>query len=275
MKSPLPNNTNKLSLPLATALAVAGMATSTFGAAITVSTVGTYAPNPNNLTIRDAASNSTSGGITLSAFRTQITNAFANNTGGVYNAEESSGTLFGVGYGENAANAITAKLGVSQTNSLNFYRLDGSVGGAAFSSTANGTQTVSGSGAIGFSFDSAPSIAFTEGLSHLGLTLVPRPTASETRTATLVAFLDNHTTENPSTISSTNEGNAGLGDAVFYGFAAPAGRTIVRLDINPSGFTRFDDLGFIAPNAVPEPSVAVLGGLGLLTLLRRRRAAAL
>jgi hypothetical protein len=259
--------TNKLGLSLAAALAVAGMATSTFGASITVSTVGTYAPNPNSLTIRDAGSNAdAASGITLSAFQTLITNAFADNTGGVWNADSSSGISYSTNYGEDAANAITAKYGTSQANLLSFYRTD-SAPNVAFSNVANGTQTVSGDGIIGFSQDSAPNIAFSQSLSALGLTLVPR-SSGEARSATLVAVLDDATT-----LTSTTE-SVSLNDPVFFGFVAPVGRTIVGLNITPGGgFARFDDLGFVT--AVPEPTTGamLLGGFGLLGMLRRRRVA--
>jgi hypothetical protein len=257
-------------ISLAAALAVAGLATSTFAAPVTVSTVGTYAPNPNNLTIRNAGSNANATGITLSAFKTLLetpaTGAFATNTGGVWNGDDTSGITYGATYGESAANAITAKYGASQTPSLDFYRTD-TAPGNAFSNLNNGTQTVSGTGAIGFSQSSQPNIAFSQGLSALGLTLVPRPDGSS-RSATLFAVLDDATK-----LTSTNE-TVTSNDPVFYGFTAPAGRTIVGLEIRPNNFARFDDLGFVVANTaqVPEPATLGLLSLGGLAMLRRRRA---
>jgi hypothetical protein len=192
----------------------------------------------------------------------------------VWNADTTSGIAFSTNYGEDAANAITAKYGTSQANSLGFYRTD-SGNNVAFSPSANGTQAVSGDGVIGFSQDGSPVIAFTLGLSHVGLTMVHRSDGG-IRSATISALLDDHTATNPSRITVT-AGPTSSDNAFFTGFVAPEGRTIVGLDIAVSGgtgFARFDDLGFVvAP--IPEPSVAMLGGIGLLALLRRRRPAAL
>jgi hypothetical protein len=247
----------------AAATLVAGASTSAFAVPITVSAVGNYAPNPNALTITDAASNAQANGVTLGDFRTLISNAFTANTGGVWTGDAANGVTYTITYADGAANPISATYGASQANTFSFYRSDGANG--LNTNNNNGTNVVSGDGYIGIPAQPSPvNLVFNQGLSAVGLTLVPRGAA---RTVTLTATLDDAST----IVSSAETNNT---NAVFYGFTAPAGRKIVGLGLTEAaaGFARFDDLGFVvAP--VPEPvalGALTLGGLALAT--RRRRA---
>lgn len=72
-----------------------------------------------------------------------------------------------------------------------------------------------------------------------------------------------------SVATATGSGATSTPDT-FFGFQAPTGKSISGLTIRPAGgnFLPIDDLAFIT---VPEPSSALLGVIGALTLLRRRR----
>jgi hypothetical protein len=64
---------------------------------------------------------------------------------------------------------------------------------------------------------------------------------------------------------------AGALQFTFVGFQAPAGEFITSIKIDEvagGGWLVSDDFALVV---VPEPSVALLGGIGLLALLRRRR----
>jgi hypothetical protein len=243
-----------------------------YGAAISVNSVGTYSPNPNALALNNAASNSAASGLTLAAFQALVANAYTTNTGGVIDAQSQTAPLWqanGTTYGDGAANPISANYGASLSNILQFWRTD--VGSGLNANTNNGTNTASGNAYIGIQGTSSPvNLAFGTGLSALGLTEVPR---GALRLVTLTAVLDNASTIVGSTESINADNTPG---AIFWGFRAPAGRSITGLSIvstdgaGAAQFARFDDFGFVV---VPEPASFVLiglGGLGLLALRRRR-----
>ena len=106
----------------------------------------------------------------------------------------------------------------------------------------------------------------TAGLvTHFGLTL--RDYTSTGGNTTLTATFSGGGTE---TFTTSTLGY------YFVGFAAPTGQGIISLALSEnyetadggSSFGSYDDVSFVA---IPEPSAALLGGLGLLALLRRRR----
>jgi hypothetical protein len=246
-----------------------------YAVAVNVNAVGTYAPNPNALTIVNATSNSNPNGITLANFQTLVANAFTANLGGVINAEPSGGWLSnGTTYGDGAANVISASYGASLANVLTLYRsdLDGSNTPIGINAnTNNGTNVVSGTAYLGIVTSASPvNLVFGSGLSALGLTEVPR---GAIRVNTLTAMLDNGTTIAGSTEAITEANAPG---AIFWGFQAPVGRTIVGLNIVSTDgataqFSRYDDLGFVV--AVPEPTSFALLGIGCAGLLMSRLSA--
>src|SRR4051794_34480330 len=80
----------KRRIALATAV-LAGVAAAERAGAIpvTVDSVGALDPNPSNLTITDAASNSSNpNGITLANARTLLSGAFSSHTGGVIDFQQ-------------------------------------------------------------------------------------------------------------------------------------------------------------------------------------------
>ena len=102
-------------------------------------------------------------------------------------------------------------------------------------------------------------------VTHFGLTL--RDYTSTGGNTTLTATFSGGGTE---TFTTSTLGY------YFVGFAAPTGQSIVSLALSENydfaiggaDFGSYDDVSFVA---IPEPSAALLGGLGLLALLRRRR----
>ena len=150
-------SSKRIGLSLIYGVAVASTAGMAMGAPITVDSVGVLDPNPNNLTIADSAGNTSLGlnGVTLANFKTLITAAFASNTGGVLDFQESfqGGTWpnnpvaspnTGVAVGNGSANAVTATYGTSQTSTMSFFRNSTTDG---FDANINqGTNVISGGG---------------------------------------------------------------------------------------------------------------------------------
>lgn len=250
---------------------------------ISVATVGPYAATPTaGMTISNAVSNTAPNGLTLATFQLLMPTAFAANTGGVINAEDQSagGTIPGVwrnnntNYGDGVANQITATYGVGQGSSVGIYRTDldpTSSAPVGINGNNNNAFVASGTSYIGVAGPGSPvNLAFTKGLSALGLTEVPR---SALRNVTLTAVLDNASTIVGSTEQITAANAPG---AIFWGFIAPAGRTIVGLNITSvdgggvGQFSRFDDLGFVVA-AIPEPTSLGLLGMACVGLVLRRR----
>lgn len=272
---------NQLHWKLGALLLLAGIgSTSAFAVPISVATVGSYAASPTlGMTINDATSNAAANGVTLANFQTMITAAFAANMGGVIDAEDQSagGTIPGVwrnnntNYGDGAANQITASYGVAQGNTVGIYRTDlDPVSGlpVAINANTNNAFFASGVSYIGVQGPGSPvNLAFTKGLSALGLTLVPR---GADRNVTLTANLASGAILG--TTQSINANNSS--GAFFWGFSAPAGNPIVGLNITSTDlggavqFSRFDDLGFVV--AVPEPASMALIGIACLGCLALR-----
>jgi hypothetical protein len=253
------------------ALAVVATAPAALGVPISVSSVGNYAPNPNGLTLNNAASNSAAGGITLANFQTLMTTAFASNTGGVVDFENATGWInsnFGptTAFGDGAANPVTVSYGVAQSETVDFWRTDVDGFGpiAIDSNNNNGANVVSGTNYMGVRSSGNPvNLTFSKPLSALGFTLVPR---GALRNVSMTAILEDTSTIVGSTEQIAADNTPG---PFFWGFAAPAGNRIVGLRIaSPDGFSRFDDLGFVA---VPEPASVALMGLAGLVLLTRRQ----
>lgn len=68
------------------------------------------------------------------------------------------------------------------------------------------------------------------------------------------------------------EATANSREYTFVGFAAPDGKFITSIQVtetNAGGWLGYDDVTIVT--SVPEPSAALLGGLGALAILRRRQ----
>ena len=222
-------------------------------ASIVVDTVGVM--NSNAHTIIDA-----SGSIANTTFASDITTAFANNTGGVLNFDN-----FPFNWAVNPGETITASYGTSLFNSEELT-LSGTQGiNEGFVDTGEAT---SASTALGLAGDATTrTFALSVPLLELGIFVGNRGDASRTSVLT-VTYLD-------TTTASTSGANAGpaAGSNYFEGLSGTEANPIVSFSLAQSAFIRYDDLGFVAA-PVPEPStlaLAGMGGLALLGLLRRRQ----
>lgn len=311
---------------MAAALAVAGLASTGFGAIYTVDSTGILNPNPSNLTTNEV------GNTSLAAARTLISAAKTAGTGGVVDFQQrNQGGTFpnstavdnGQDFGNGALNPLYVTNGATGdglvgTPMFSFYRLEstGTTGvngvnnfdsnlnqganvisggfssrypGAVSASNPSGdgtsvtgvnsnyvfrdangvplaTQPTLGGGYMGVTNLGSPAtMVFNNPLSFFGITAIPR---GADRTTTLTATLSDSSTVVIGTgVQTTAAGTQG--QAVFFGYTAPAGLSINRVAITADGFVRFDDLAFAV---VPEPASLGLLSLGGLAMLRRRRA---
>jgi hypothetical protein len=192
--------------------------------------------------------------VTLSDFKTRITNAFANGTGGVINFD-------GFASAQPLTNEMQVSYGIGKTLSVtttgNNYQID-----MGALTTINATP-ISGDNYL----RSATAIHiynFATPLNDLGFTILGR---NATRSvAVSLGYSDGSSVLlNNATIAASAQtayNNSSLGDT-FFGFTAPAGKAITSLTLTPTpsgDFFVLDDIGFVA-SAIPEPSTLTLGAM--------------
>ncbi len=198
--------------------------------------------NTNERTILEATGNSH----TWQQFNTSVGAAFTNGTGGVANPAEESPDIV-------ADDTITLNYGAS--NSLVMTM---TVGNTFKVETRAGEAT---SGDLVFAYNVNAGIrTFTLDTPLLALGIFNTDRGNSGRNPQLIVNYQDGTSAETSGASA---------DAwYFHSLSGTAANPIVGFSLSQSAFVRWDDLGFIA---IPEPSTALLGGLGLLALLRRRR----
>jgi hypothetical protein len=238
-------------------LPVAGLLAASIAAApaasIVVNTVGVI--NTNGHTIVDTpGSMSSIPSISNTGFASDMTTAFANNTGGVWNFD---GTSFNIGVGE----TVTLNYGTSLANSLVM-----TLGGTNAINTGFITTAEATSGTQGLGLDSNAStrtFTLSTPLLTLGMFIGNRGDSSRISTLT-VTYQDNST----ATVTGAHMGPT-AGSNYFQGVSGTLANPIVSFSLAQNNFVRYDDLGFVA---VPEPSSALLLGLvGFGAVIRRRR----
>ena len=255
-------------LARAAALAASLLGARTASAAFTADVVGVY-DSPTQLNAVDqTATGPISGSVSLVSlvdFTADMATAFANDTGGVVNFDNLVGTSgtttlstsLIANYGASFAKSLTMTSGTGQYQSSN-----AAIGAVSISGTTGNTYLRSeGVSTHVFNFDT--------NLLEVGFTVLAR-TGARNVTATLT-YDDNSTgILGPFSVATLTGSGATASPDTFFGFAAPAGRTIKSLTVGntPSGdFFVIDDLGFVA---VPEPGSIALLALGALGLLARR-----
>ncbi len=229
----------------------------------------------------NAVDNSAPSGVTVATFTTLITTGFSAGTAGVIDFNGLTG-VFAVNDDIRASFAGGTKF-VSFTNvndpttgaTGELFGNNQSSSRSAISGGVNShlsANTTGGPTRNDFEFTiggvTGPGALVNEFVTSVGGTVLSR--SGGNGTVAFTATLDDMSTIILNdTISDSNGG-----DDTFFGVTAPAGRYItgVKFDLSNDGFfTAIDDLGFTT-SVIPEPSSALLllGGLGSLTLLRRR-----
>jgi hypothetical protein len=247
---------------LITSVGLAGAA----AAATVFTSVGSFPALTGSGPIEFQATTDTGNQLSHATFSSAVTAAFTDNTGGVLdyefaNEQDLPGTdviTFGAG---------GYKLGHSQlfnTASLTAGRTPTS--GSAMSTFATNTPTIT----LGPIYDSSDNVISGVGVTQVGFAILSRNDYAANVQVTA------HFSGGGTSVASRQIGQSAGGQDTFYGFIAPEGQTIsslglvmTRVDTSGGAFMGLDDFGFVTN--VPEPSVALIGGLGMLTLLRRRR----
>lgn len=238
--------------------------------AVTYTGVGIYdesatiiAPNlTSNQVDTDAAVGVGSGSnVSVTQFAADVLSAFNSNMGGVVNFDGLALTTeksFDVTYGVSQVNTLTVTLTTLAGGSPSF---NFQTGGDANSVPVSGTQYFGLSSGSDFGF------TFSVPLVEWGLTALSRTQARTVNSLTIT--LDDASTYvfSAEAIAASTSGTNGPDDT-FFGYAAPAGRTIVAVAIDASSAMRWDEMGFIV---VPEPSSMVLIAIGAIGLIIRRR----
>lgn len=249
--------------------------------------VGTYDENSTqtNTVDTDATADGNTNQVGSATFTTDVAAAFSNGTGGV--ADFDSGTLTNPDENDSSTNMdITFDSG---SKSLRLTRSDGGMyNGPGDLTGGTGTTPISGSdgillagskkGATGdditdFIFDigdiSGANAHPNEKIVSFALTLLSRDNSSFTYPISITGLAD--LSGGGSVSVNTQMSQSDGSDDTFFGFTAPAGQWITRVEIEmPDGvFTQIDDLGFTT-TIIPEPASVLLLALGGLALLRRR-----
>ncbi|MES2438047.1 MAG: hypothetical protein V4584_03225 [Verrucomicrobiota bacterium] len=208
--------------------------------------------------------------VTSATFATDVAAAFTTGNGGVGNFDSgtlTSGSVIDIGFAS-GTKTLTLTDNLTQAYALgtsSAARI--SVSGAGFLSKNGGTSN------FGFNLSST-GFAVNEHVVGLALTVLSRNGAGTPTLWTVTAnYTDGVTAGSTSTAYSMNTSTgAGIDDA-FSGIYAPAGHWITGFTVTGNNaFSSIDDIGFITA-AVPEPSSALFGVLGLSVFLRRRKQA--
>lgn len=229
-------------------------------------TVGVIDPTPQGQTIQDSPNNvGNANFITRSAMDTLMATAFANDTGGVINFDSANGWVGNVN-----ASSFAVTYGTSQTNTLTLSRTDGGGTNTFGPSSGAGTTQTSGDLYVGFQNSGSPiEFTFSQGLSAWGITQLNR---FASRDVTMSFTLADSTVINYAT-QNQDPNNDNTGALNWYGFQASNANPLTKVTITSNGFVRYDDLAVVVAPPVPEPSTAMvlMGGVGMLALLRRRK----
>lgn len=205
--------------------------------------------------------------MTAAEFSDIVALAYDRDQGGVLDGNAVSGT------------SGSAEFGVSQTRGINFdVPTNWAIGSPGFGPDA---LPISGIGAWAASPQSGnpPRVVFefpnaitgglpNERLAQLGVTVLSRATPGIGSASGQVNFSGG----GMQLLTANIPLGAGSGDT-FFGFMAPAGQWITRLELKAAGgnLMWYDDLGFVTTAFVPEPGALPLASFALMPVIRRRR----
>lgn len=256
---------------LSAMLSLAVLNGSRVDAAILTTASGVYDEQATQLNqVDQTATTPTSGSISLinlAQFKSDIATAFAQGLGGVIHFDDVAGPL-----------AMQTEIQVSYASGLKTlvvsgtgYQMDMAALAAVGAQPISGSNYLRSNNATGIQLYS-----FDTGLSAVGVTVLARNAA---RNITAVVTYDDNTTGTlgPFTVNAaSNPLSASASPDTFFGFSAPTGKLITSLQLSAgtNNFFVIDDLAFITPTPIPEPStVALLGlaGMGLVGACVRRK----
>ena len=249
--------------------------------AATVATVATYDAATNANTVDATAPGSATS---LGTFTTSVSTAFGLGFGGV--ASFDSGTFSAqptleltYAGGAKTLNITTGGL------SMNTSTLDSNSSASALSGSNVLNRATGASADTTFTFASITNGATDEFVTEFAFTILARNTyttngssggPAEPKTFTATAYFSDGTSAVASDVISQAKG----ADDTFYSFAAPAGHSIMRVEVDAAtnGTTSryqplFDDVAFITTaGVIPEPSsLLLIAATTGASLLRRRR----
>ncbi len=226
----------------------------------TYNTVGVYDPDddPYHNQVDQSGTYSSHTGdagpenvIDLATFQALIGPAFAANAGGVVNIENSDGSL--------DDQDIIAKFGVGKAKSLTISSTSGVINTG--STVKEGRTPTSGRNRLAktdtanFLYAIGPLKGGTPGevVTHFAGTLLGRD-ATNLAPKVTATFSGGGTVTAVATMTGIP---LGKDQDTFFGFVAPAGQSIVKVDFNPTGsYTNMDDVAFITSAFVVIPKGA-------------------
>ncbi|MEM9914254.1 MAG: PEP-CTERM sorting domain-containing protein [Planctomycetota bacterium] len=213
--------------------------------------------NANQVDV-SATSDANPNELSLATFTTLVETAFANQTGGVVTFDNAGDSLGSIGITEDLVFADNSVL--ASFSRVNSQQIQSGGGGRT---PISGNSGVGGATSYAFDFDEADEIT------AVGLTILSRSGNGSGNASVVATFLDASGGGVQTVTATSNLADSNGGDDTFFGFSAPDGLFLTRLDISTPYFTYTDDLAVVTP--IPEPGALSLVGLGLLTIARCRR----
>jgi hypothetical protein len=208
--------------------------------------------------------------ISLAQFKSDLATAFPLGLGGVIHFDDVSGPITNQTEIKAAYASGSKTLTVTGTgNQVDMNAL-----------TAVNAQPISGSNYLRNTVNTGVQLySFDTGLSAVGVTVLARNVARNI--TALITYDDNSTgTLGPFTVGAVANGlTSNATPDTFFGFSAPTGKLItsLRLSAGQENFFVIDDLAFITPTAIPEPSTYALIGMTAIglagTWMRKKRSA--
>jgi len=240
-RKPTANPKNPVLKPIFRSIVLAACLAGTVShAQTTTSTVGIYDDDefqPNTVD-KSATDDGNANQVSLATFKTDIATAFAEGRGGVINfddGEKSNISTLIATYGPGGSKSVT----ITSSGALSFNKQVGvrtPISGELHLSKGDNTNWL-------LSFGSESNVT------QVGATVLSRSGSATVSITGKVTYNDATTTTAAASVSGVSNGT----DDTFYGFKAPAGKTIVSLAFTTTSFRSIDDLAFIASDGGTTP----------------------